>query len=193
MNTRFDLINHFIGERGFRSFLEIGTANGETFRAVNCERKVSVDPSESTGATFVMTSDEFFARNREKFDIVFVDGFHENEQAYRDVKNALRFRNRNGVIVMHDCHPFSEDCAEPHQPPFVPVRPWMGDVWKAFVRLQAELPYVTYVWDKDCGCGVIDTSKKAYRRQDLPADVGSLAYGDFAAHPEWMNFVKEPK
>ena len=64
MNTRYDLINAFIKARKYKSFLEIGTAGGETFRAVNCEIKVSVDPCKEAGATFQMTSDEFFATNR---------------------------------------------------------------------------------------------------------------------------------
>ena len=38
MNTRTDLLNYFIRECGFRSFLEIGTADGANFRAVECER-----------------------------------------------------------------------------------------------------------------------------------------------------------
>lgn len=90
MNTRYDLINAFINARKYKSFLEIGTAVGETFRAVNCEIKVSVDPCKEAGATFQITSDEFFATNRDRFDIVFVDGFHEWHQAERDVRNALK-------------------------------------------------------------------------------------------------------
>lgn len=34
MNTRYELINALIKARKYTSFLEIGTAGGETFRAV---------------------------------------------------------------------------------------------------------------------------------------------------------------
>lgn len=54
MNTRTDLLNYFIRERGFRSFLEIGTSDGANFRAVECKHKVNVDPNAE--ATFRMTS-----------------------------------------------------------------------------------------------------------------------------------------
>lgn len=101
MNSRYDLINHFIRERGFKSFLEIGTENGTTFRAVECPRKVSVDPNEAH-ATFQLTSDEFFHRNTERFDIVFVDGFHEWHQALRDVNNALNVLDERAAWLMHD-------------------------------------------------------------------------------------------
>lgn len=194
MNSRYDLINHFIRERGFKSFLEIGTENGTTFRAVECPRKVSVDPNEAH-ATFQLTSDEFFHRNTERFDIVFVDGFHEWHQALRDVNNALNVLNEGGVIVMHDCHPNSEECAA-HVDTYAPPNGcWCGDVWKAFVKLRSELHYNAYVWDHDWGCGVIDTANPAAPLAPgcvLPADVEPLTYADFVAHPEWMNFVDKP-
>ena len=191
MKTRYDLINHFIRERGFKSFLEIGTANGETFRAVECERKVCVDPDPETYATFVMTSDEFFSRNSEDFDIVFVDGFHEWHQALKDVQNAFKFLNPGGVIVMHDCHPVSEECARHMDEYRRPDHPWCGDVWKAFVRLRSLVPFLMYVWDHDYGCGVIDTTRQATMPDSLkvlPYDVDVITYDDFVKNPEWMNF-----
>lgn len=189
MMYRYDLINHFIASRGLRSFLEIGTAGGETFRAVNCERKVSVDPN--AAATFRMTSDEFFAKNAERFDIVFVDGFHEWHQALRDVYNALNCLNRGGVVVMHDCHPTSAECAAHVDEYREPDRPWCGDVWKAFARLRSELDFLTYVWDNDWGCGVIDTATRTPRASCVATDMDALTYDDFLKHPEWMNFVKQ--
>ena len=66
MNTRYDLINAFIKARKYKSFLEIGTADGANFRAVECEKKVNVDPNAE--ATFRMTSDDFFRQNRDRFD-----------------------------------------------------------------------------------------------------------------------------
>lgn len=147
MNTRTDLLNYFIRERGFRSFLEIGTADGANFRAVECEKKVNVDPNAQ--ATFRMTSDDFFHQNRDRFDIVFIDGFHEYHQAHRDATNALRCLNKGGVVVMHDCAPTSAECARHLEIYERPTGPWCGDVWKAFVLLRSELRYRTYVWDHD--------------------------------------------
>ena len=58
--TRWEIINRFIMERNYWSFLEIGTKYGETFRQVAAEVKKSVDPDPRTAATFVMTSDTYF-------------------------------------------------------------------------------------------------------------------------------------
>ena len=192
METRFDLINYFLRERGFRSFLEIGTDAGDTFRAVDCLRKVSVDPN--ADATFRMTSDQFFDSNREKFDIVFVDGFHEWHQAHRDAKNSLRCLNKGGVVVMHDCAPRSVECARHLEIYERPTGPWCGDVWVAFLKLRQELPFLTYVWNHDWGCGVIDTAKAPANLPEPLEDLDfyDLTFSDFLKHPERMNFVDEP-
>ena len=183
--TRYEIINEIIRDRGYRSFLEIGTQRGETFRNVDVPVKVSVDPDPRTAATYVMTSDEYFREHSEKFDIVFVDGLHECGQAYRDVTNALKVLNRGGVIVMHDCHPENREMQEPYRGQYF----WTGDVWKAFVKARAELKYEAYVIDQDFGCGIIDTAKK--RTADvsgLPVDMARMTYDDYKSHPEWMDF-----
>ena len=184
--TRYDIINNLIRVYGFRSFLEIGTAQGETFKSIDVPEKVSVDPDMNTAATYHMTSDEYFKRHRAKFDIIFIDGLHEAEQAYRDIQNALKHLNQGGAIVVHDVHP--ED--ERMQQPYTNQHFWTGDVWKAFVKARREFPYQTFVYDYDFGCGVILT---AYPNDedlsDLPSDISKMTYQDFVNHPEWMNFV----
>lgn len=184
--TRYDIINNLIRVYGFRSFLEIGTASGETFRNIDVPEKVSVDPDTNTAATYHMTSDEYFKRHRAKFDIIFIDGLHEAEQAYRDIQNALKHLNHGGAIVVHDVHP--ED--ERMQQPYTNQHFWTGDVWKAFVKARRELPYQTFVYDYDFGCGVILTAfSKDEDLSDLPSDISKMTYQDFVNHPEWMNFV----
>ena len=186
--TRWEIINAIIKDRGYKSFLEIGTKNGETFTQVNTEVKVSVDPDPKTMPTHRMTSDEYFREHSETFDLVFVDGLHECHQAYRDVMNALKVLNRGGVIVMHDCHPESREMQEPYRGQYF----WTGDVWKAFVALRAALNYEMYVIDHDFGCGIIDTAKR--RKKKPPQGIvqmENLTYDDFVAHPEWMDFRQE--
>lgn len=187
---RYDIINTFIKRYKFKSFLEIGTYKGEAFNAVTCDVKESVDPDLSCNATYTLTSDEFFEKYDKKYDIIFIDGLHLSEQVDRDIKNALTHLNANGVIVMHDCHPWSEAAqihdATNHQ------SAWTGDCWKAFVKNRAELPYEMYVIDTDCGCGVIDTNKeKISDTSTLPINMDKMTYQDFVAHPEWMNFKEE--
>ena len=188
--TRWEIINAIIKDRGYKSFLEIGTKYGETFTQVNTEMKVSVDPDPKTMPTYRMTSDEYFREHSETFDLVFVDGLHECGQAYRDVMNALKVLNCGGVIVMHDCHPESREMQEPYRNQWF----WTGDVWKAFVALRAVLNHEMYVIDQDFGCGIIDTAKKKTKdTSGLPTNMTRMQYEDFVNHPEWMEFRTEWK
>lgn len=186
--TRWEIINAIIADRGYKSFLEIGTKYGETFSQVKTPVKVSVDPSPDTKATYIMTSDEYFQKHKDRFDIVFIDGLHECKQAFRDVQNALEILNSGGVIVMHDCHPQTEEMQEEYHGQYF----WTGDVWKAFVQLREMLAHEMYVIDQDFGCGIIDTKK---RRKTPPpqriVNMKSLTYRDFVEHPEWLDFRKE--
>lgn len=187
---RFDIINQYIKKYNFKSFLEIGHFKGEAFDSIIIDFKESVDPDVSCNATYQITSDEFFEKYNTKYDIIFIDGLHECNQVDRDIKNALKHLNKNGVIIMHDCHPTSEKCQK-HSLTY-PGGAWTGDCWKAFVKNRAELSYEMYVWDYDWGCGVIDTNKsKVSDTTNLPIDMDKMTYEDFINHPEWMNFKKE--
>ena len=188
--TRWEIINEFIKARGYESFLEIGTQWGETFANVEAKVKVSVDPDRRTAATFKMTSDEYFSEHAEKFDIVFVDGLHECNQALRDITNALKVLNKGGVVVVHDCKPGDREMQEPYHGQNL----WTGDVWKAFVKARTDLPYEMYVIDHDYGCGIIDTAKRRRKKPEgLPTDMSEMTYDGFVEHPEWMNFREEAK
>lgn len=69
--TRFDLINHLIKENGFSRYLEIGVSiPSKCFDRIQVQTKMGVDPDASANASHVMTSDEFFEKNKEKFDII---------------------------------------------------------------------------------------------------------------------------
>lgn len=185
---RYEIINHFIHERNYTTFLEIGTKDGATYDRVDAQIRISVDPDWQTPATFRMTSDEFFKQNENKFDVVFIDGFHEHNQVYCDITHALSALNPGGVIILHDCLPTSEQMQE-HLLTAPSGYPWTGDVWKAFVKARALLPYEAYTINDDFGCGVIDTSmkKKSSRSNKLPSDMEAMTYEQFVKHPEWMN------
>jgi SAM-dependent methyltransferase len=141
---RFDIINYLISVNDYKSFLEIGTQAKINFTSVNVDRKVCVDPDPNAEADYQMTSDEYFENNFEKFDIVFVDGLHHADVAYRDIVNSLRRLNPGGCIVVHDVIPFS------YEAQVIPllkaaelnIIAWNGDVWKSCVNT-------------DHGCGII--------------------------------------
>lgn len=175
--TRYDIIQKFIDERQFKSFLEIGTFNGDTFKHITIDKKESVDPDPNCKATHIMTSDEYFKNSQDKWDIIFIDGLHEHSQVFRDICNSLEHLHSNGVIVLHDCMPKNEKMAmwdnKSHQ-----HEEWTGDTWKAYYKVYKELPYMVYVIDTDYGCGVIDTSKS--REIEINnIDMDNLKYTDY--------------
>lgn len=125
------IINDIIEEGGFKSYLEIGYAQGSNFKAINVENKTSVDPTAPEDTPFdlhKMTSDEFFEANKKKFDVIFIDGLHEAEQVERDILNAWYSLKMGGYIVIHDILPFTEEMQK------VPrtQEQWTGDVWRAW-------------------------------------------------------------
>ena len=156
LRTRTEIINWLIARNGYSSYLEIGVGDGRHFRAVDCREKVSVDPAEGEhdGAmpTHRMTSDEFFASNRETFDLVFIDGLHHCDVVARDLRHALQILNPGGAMVCHDLNPGAEAMQrEPRE-----TSEWTGDCWKAWVRLRRERPELPMVVaNTDYGVGII--------------------------------------
>ena len=52
--------------------------------------------------TFKGTSDNFFLNYKEKFDVIYVDGSHEADQVYKDIKNSWNILNINGILICDD-------------------------------------------------------------------------------------------
>lgn len=67
-------------------YLEIGCAGNALFDAVPLRHKTGVDPAR--GGTVRATSGDYFATNRDTFDVIFIDGLHEYPQVRRDAINA---------------------------------------------------------------------------------------------------------
>jgi SAM-dependent methyltransferase len=124
---RWDIIQDIINKFNYQSYLEIGVDHKKLcWNNIKINYKIGVDPNVPT--TFRMGSDMFFRRNKEKFDIIFIDGLHERNQVLRDVNNSLRFLNPNGTIVVHDCNP----CEPKRLGPM-----WSGTVWEAIAMLRS--------------------------------------------------------
>ena len=183
LRTRTEIINWLIGRQSYGSYLEIGVGDGAHFRAVRCLDKESVDPAEAgeyAGAmpTHRMTSDEFFARNTRHFDLIFIDGLHHSDVAYRDLCNALHALNPDGMVVCHDLNPTSEEMQRvPRQ-----AANWTGDCWKAWVRLRKERPELPMVVaNTDYGVGIIFPKANTAYPLITPGD----------AEMTWTNFDRE--
>ncbi len=155
MKKRYDVINYFLRTRGYQKYLEIGVFTGRCLRHVVCNDKTAVDPNPQTEAKdtkiHALTSDDFFATNKRKFDLVFIDGLHLADQVVKDIYNSLAVLEPGGTILMHDCSPAKEERQVREQ-----GRAWNGDVWKAFAFVRAFVPEaVCRVLNTDHGIGVI--------------------------------------
>ena len=103
-----------------------------------------------------MTSDAFFdlIKGHEdiKYDLIFIDGLHENTQVKKDIENSLKHLQPHGFIVMHDCNPVSFEASSPDRQTIA----WNGDTYKAFINFKQNNPeFECCVIDTDFGIGVI--------------------------------------
>jgi hypothetical protein len=128
------------------SYLEVGIEKGWTLQSVAAKRRIGVDPNPRFSQEFLPsgvevfqgTSDEFFAENEHEFSLIFLDGFHEATQTYRDFCNATKFLSLGGAILIDDVFPTDEYSANPveglaeelKKENGIEHRAWYGDVWK---------------------------------------------------------------
>ena len=200
--TRIEIVQRALAAGGGRRYLEIGVKDGACFHAIEAETKVAVDPRfafrvplrarvrSAAGANdgtlyFRTTSDAFFARHGARlapFDVVFVDGLHTDEQAYRDVLGALAVLQPGGRVVVHDCNPQTAAAAAPSLAEAARTEgfagDWNGDVYRAIVRLRTRTDLDVAVIDADQGVGLVARGA-ARTRLELTADgVDRLGYAE---------------
>ena len=65
----------------------------EFFREDILNKKVSI---------FKLTSEDYFKSNKNKFDLIYIDGNHLYEFVLNDILNSLNSLNENGMIVLDD-------------------------------------------------------------------------------------------
>lgn len=157
ITLRTDIINFLIKKNNYNKYLEIGVQDqARNFNNINCKTKIGVDPNGST--TFKLTSDTFFEQNEETFDIVLIDGLHLEDQVDKDIQNSLKFLNKNGTVVLHDCLPISES----HQREvYGGGGIWAGTVWRSIAKLRmTDSSLEINVVDIDWGCGILRKKSK---------------------------------
>jgi hypothetical protein len=203
---RLELIQLLIHQKGLRNYLEIGVENGHLFFRLKSPCKVAVDPKfifdtarrvgktilnpyNLTNQYFEKTSDAFFEQDAErvftskKLQLALVDGMHEYQFALRDVENTLRYLSEEGVVIMHDCNPQSEQAAGRFEDWREGV--WNGDVWRTVIHLRSQRPDLNvFVLDTDHGLGIVTKRKPSEGSNpnvlDLsPVQIQSMSYQEF--------------
>lgn len=146
---RWDLIEYLNNKNKYTHYLEIGCDKNQLFSKINIKNKFGVDPS--SGGNIRKTSNDFFNTNEKTFDLVFIDGLHEYQQVKDDILNSLKFLNKNGIILVHDCLP---DSMSKQAVPRYKMS-WNGNVWKAIVDLRAYDNVEIFTCEIDQGIAVI--------------------------------------
>ena len=185
---RKDVVNEIIELKKFKNYLEIGCDQNELFSEVNINKKIGVDPN--NGGTHRMTSDTFFAKNEDKFDLIFIDGLHTYDQASKDIKNSLKTLNDKGFILLHDCFPMTYyDQAVPRA-----QRKWNGDVWKAITEIRTLDDVDTYVGAFDNGIGLVLKRKNNNVLQKPSKSFKDISYQDYYNNYEnYLNLISKKK
>lgn len=173
--NRIAIVNFLISRtKGWNSaYLEIGCAGNVLFDAVASGDKTGVDPA--LGGTERTTSDEFFAKNNKKFDVIFIDGLHEYDQVRRDAINALECLNDNGWIAFHDFLP--SNWKEHHVPRLQEA--WTGDCWKLAIELSKASGVDFKIIKIDHGVGLLQKTSQNYSVPDLKSELLDAEFATF--------------
>ena len=164
--NRIAVVNLLLTRFKDPSYLEIGCASDSLFNSVPSLRKIGVDPA--TGGNVRKTSDDFFATNMQRFDVVFIDGLHTYEQVRRDVINSIKAINDGGWIALHDMLP--RNWIE-HHVPIVSQGAWTGDVWKVAFELAQTDGIEFKILKIDHGVGVIKVINQKAELKDLTEEL----------------------
>lgn len=189
--------SYFINERIisnlYDSYLEIGVADGANFKNINIKNKIWVDPFPQNGVEpygFCCTSDYFFKSivplHNYKFDLIFVDGWHEYRQCIRDILNSLKILNDMGMIIVHDTYPtLKEHTYQNSSTSF-----WTGDVWKAIVDIRmkrSDLIFITY----PISAGYTLITRGSGKILELDNSVESLTWEDYVENKDYYLNVQK--
>lgn len=183
--TRTEIIQKLINLHKFSTYLEIGDQHGICFNSIVCKNKTGVDPNPlcESGDIPKITSDEFFAVNYNKYDLISIDGLHHSEQVIKDIENSLNSLTENGIIVLHDCLPPSNESQQ--VPRIIPIPGvWTGDVWRAFVYYRRRSDLFMATFNTDYGVGII---KRGIQK---PLVIDNPTYDEFVLNKyEWLNLI----
>ena len=152
---RWDLIEYLINKYKYSDYLEIGCDQDQLFSKVKIKNKTGVDPT--NGGNIRKTSDDFFKENKNKFDIIFIDGLHTYNQVKKDILNSINCLKDEGIVLVHDCMP---DSLSKQAVPRYRMS-WNGDVWKAIVDLRQNENLEIYTCKIDQGIGVIKKKRNS--------------------------------
>ena len=134
------LFNKIIKELSYSSYLELGVSTGEyCYNMIDCKNKygVDVDTNINLPNVFRCYTDEYFKflDGNVKFDLIYIDAYHEKYQAYKDFYNSIDHLNGNGMIIFHDIYPLTDN--------HTCINTLNGNVYELWIELVKNYPNKT--------------------------------------------------
>ncbi len=190
--NRINIVQECINATQAKTYLEIGIERGNAMFSIKAPVKIGVDPvnrlklkykikllfGKERFQRYWVKSDIFFERHAHEMlsngiDVAFVDGLHTHRQSLQDIENCLKYLNKNGIIVLHDCNPPDLAHAYPVKESYKEIKKlvrknlipgweggWSGDVWKTIVYLRTTRDDLSiFTIDSDSGIGIITRGK----------------------------------
>ena len=72
------------------------------FKEIKKNFDVNLLPFKDRLTVHKITSNEFFKINKNKFDLIYIDGSHVFEDVLNDGNNSIKILNHNGLIIFDD-------------------------------------------------------------------------------------------
>jgi len=220
--NRVTVLQKIINKKRASTYLEIGVLSGDTFLRIKTRHKWGVDPHFEIEPVkkwryyiknpfnvfnefFSMGSNAFFDKEEARLskygvDVAFIDGLHTFPQSLKDVQNTLKYLNKNGIIVLHDCNPLSEAAALPAESirEVQKINPpgfngtWNGDVWKTIAYLRVTRKDLNiFVLDCDFGLGIITKGTPENMLEYSAEEVQKLSYSDLSENRQSLLNLKD--
>lgn len=219
---RITIIQKIIDKNKANTYLEIGVLAGDAFLRIKVKNKWGVDPHfiieplkkfryyfknpfNIFNEYFNMDSDTFFHKEEVRLaengiDVALIDGLHTFSQSLKDVENSLKYLNKNGVVILHDCNPLSEAAAfqaesvsevqKINPPGFTGI--WNGDVWKTIVYLRSTRKDLrVFVLDCDFGIGVVTKGEPESLLNFSTEELLRLSYQDLSRDRQALLNLKD--
>jgi hypothetical protein len=225
--NRIELIQAIFSKTELEYYLEIGCRKGRSFLPIKAKHKMVVDPAfaipfyrkwkwgikvpeNANNQYFEETSDVFFTKRAnliKQLDVVLVDGLHTYRASLLDALNSLKYLNKDGIIIFHDCLPPNKAAAMPTE--LFPTKKekhsilgwtneWCGDVYKTIIYLRKAFPEVldALVVNTDYGLGILRPKIKL-NPADLKIDeeifdeINKIDYDQLMADTETLINLKD--
>ena len=165
-------------------YLEIGCGEDTCFKSIPVINKIGVDPDR--GGNVKKTSDNFFKDNKNRFDVIFIDGLHIYEQCRKDVINSLKVLEKNGFIFLHDMTP--RNWAEENVPRLKDTL-WTGNIWKVALELSKTKGIDFFVINADMGIGILKKIEENVVYYDDFEKLKNLKFKDFLNLNENIKYI----